>query len=232
MSDQPHTRGDASTLEDDFEWVNAWATSMRPATPAAAPSGRRGADVVSEIRNRARTESAATNHNAGAAHIDHVARRPKPASPVVRDANDRAAGAPNGDDAIAALVPEAAAISLAGRRAGRWTNLFRLASRASAPADAARELFVLDAPGTPASPTATDTAPARTSAANDADLLARDIAEITRRRDQLLAMSGAAAGGRPTAWRTSDYVPIVVGAVLAFTSLIVFGAAASFVSLR
>jgi hypothetical protein len=32
--------------------------------------------------------------------------------------------------------------------------------------------------------------------------------------------------------RTSDYVPILVGAVLAFTSLIVFGAAASFVSLR
>ena len=32
--------------------------------------------------------------------------------------------------------------------------------------------------------------------------------------------------------RTSDYVPILVGGVLAFMSLVVFGAAASFVSLR
>src|SRR5262245_32333022 len=101
MSDQSHTR-DAGAPEDDFEWVNAWATSMRPAAPAAPPSGQRGADVVAEIRNRARAESAATSRNAGASR----ARKTEPAPSVARNTDDHTATASDGDAAIATLAAE------------------------------------------------------------------------------------------------------------------------------
>jgi hypothetical protein len=66
------------------------------------------------------------------------------------------------------------------------------------------------------------------------DQLERDIAEIEMRRDALYAeWERSQRGGDPTARsRTSDYVPILLGTVLGFTLLVVFGAAASFVSLR
>ncbi len=69
------------------------------------------------------------------------------------------------------------------------------------------------------------------------DQLERDIAEIELIRDRLLAEEDASAvpfdemrAAAPL--RTSDHVPILVGGALAFTLLVVFGAAASLVSLR
>lgn len=69
------------------------------------------------------------------------------------------------------------------------------------------------------------------------DQLERDIAEIEIVRDQLLAEAEGNAGRRLWAKqlqraRTADYVPILVGGALALTLLVVFGAAASFISLR
>jgi len=235
MPDQPHARGDAGAFEDDFEWVNAWATSMPPAPPAAAPAGGHGAaDARTETpsHDRARAERATPADKAPAGKVDRVARRADPAPSAARDAGSHAARAPDGDDIIATLAGEAVPIALGAWWPGRWTSLFRLASRASSPeADAARELFVLDGPGAPATLTDTGGKPRNTAAADDADQLTRDIAEITRRRDQLLGMPVRSAS-QATPSRTSNCVRIVVGAVLAFTSLIVLGAAASFVSLR
>jgi hypothetical protein len=69
------------------------------------------------------------------------------------------------------------------------------------------------------------------------DQLERDITEIELIRDRLLAEEDASAvpfdemrAAAPS--RTSDHVPILVGGALAFTLLVVFGAAASLVSLR
>jgi hypothetical protein len=64
------------------------------------------------------------------------------------------------------------------------------------------------------------------------DQLERDIAEIEMVRDRLYAEYAAERDTAARRFRTSDYVPILVGAALAFTLLVVFGAAASFVSLR
>ena len=234
MSDQPHTRGDAGALEDDFEWVNAWAASMRPVPPAPAPAsgGYRAADARTETPSpvRMRTERTAAADKVGAGKAERVARKADSLpSSVARDAGSRAARARDGNDALATLAGESVPSALAGRRPRRWTSLFRRASRASShEADTARELFVLDPSGAPAALTDTGGKPASTAAAGDADQLARDIAEIAHRRDQLLALATRSAGG-PKASRTSDYVPILVGGVLA---LIVFGAAVSFVSLR
>jgi len=67
------------------------------------------------------------------------------------------------------------------------------------------------------------------------DQLARDIAEIEVRRDALFAeweRSRRIAVEPSRGARTTDYVPILLGCVLGFTLVVVFGAAASFVSLR
>jgi hypothetical protein len=66
------------------------------------------------------------------------------------------------------------------------------------------------------------------------DQLERDIAEIEIRRDELYAeWERSQRSNDPAARsRTNDYVPILLGTVLGFTLLVVFGAAASFVSLR
>ena len=67
------------------------------------------------------------------------------------------------------------------------------------------------------------------------DQLERDIAEIEVRRDALFAeweRSRRIAVDPVGRARTTDYVPILLGCVLGFTLLVVFGAAASFVSLR
>ena len=125
-------------------------------------------------------------------------------------------------------------------RRGRWSDLFRLVTRTpnlrrdeSADADAARELFVLDA--APVAPLDDPKAPASSEAeATVPDQLACDIAEIEIVRDKLLALPLAhdASLGVTAAVRTSEAVPILVGVVLALTSMIVFAVAASFVSLR
>lgn len=68
----------------------------------------------------------------------------------------------------------------------------------------------------------------------DAAQMERDIAEIAAVRDRLLSEPVQVMGRtrRFGLVRTSDCVPILVGGILAFTALVVFGAAASFVSLR
>jgi len=65
----------------------------------------------------------------------------------------------------------------------------------------------------------------------------RDVDEIVLVRDRLLrefapAQRNSRSSCGPATVRTSDFVPILVGGVLAITSLVVFGAAASLVSLR
>jgi hypothetical protein len=66
------------------------------------------------------------------------------------------------------------------------------------------------------------------------DQLERDIAEIEQVRDLLLSLPEPQLAPEAEAprSRTSDLVPILVGAALGFILLVVFGAAASFVSLR
>jgi hypothetical protein len=115
----------------------------------------------------------------------------------------------------------------------QWTNLFRIVARASEP----NATLEAQAPvALPLSARNLDDAQQRRDGDEimlDAEQIERDIAEIEAARDRL---SSAArrhnSAGRFAAVRTSDYVPILVGGVLAFTSLVVFGAAASFVSLR
>jgi hypothetical protein len=215
MADQTHTSGDASALDDDFEWVNAWAGSMRPAAPPSPTRGPHATPAASESKDRVRPERVAPAGK-GTPTGRH-ARNPGP-PPAAQAANDDATAPPD-DNGIVTIGSDAAPIPLASRRAGHWTSLFRLVSRTSTPeTDAARELFVLDAAD--ASAPLTEGQPGvrpGTEKTSEPDQLARDIAEIV---------------ARPARSRTSDYVPILVGAVLAFTSLIVFGAAASFVSLR
>ena len=72
----------------------------------------------------------------------------------------------------------------------------------------------------------------------EADQLERDIAEIQRVRDTLLAqppftiIDPRRVHGRFARLRNSDAVPIVIGTVVGLSLLIVFGAAASLITLR
>src|SRR5262245_5935786 len=140
MSDQTHTRGDAGALDDDFEWVNTWATSMRPAaaaasvpaTPAtAAPATDTGAASVRADRPnaRARTDTSAAPAGTSGNRIVRNMRKAEAAPiSVVPDTKDPARGV----DALV-VAAEPTPTPLAGRRGGRWTSLFRLASRTSTP---------------------------------------------------------------------------------------------------
>jgi len=143
-------------------------------------------------------------------------------------------------DSSDAEQPQSAAVPLfeTAPRRKRWTHLFRIITRESE-AEGPTERALSDAP-----------AEAPMQGANltqhvggglddtplDLSQIERDIAEIEVVRDRLL--SEPAPVGPLTrqadrfAARTSDYVPILVGGVLAFMSLVVFAAAASFVSLR
>jgi hypothetical protein len=130
-------------------------------------------------------------------------------------------------------------------RAKRWRNLFGMArTRLSEPNE---ELDPLEALPRSSDPIAADVdeadAPAllELAPAIAPNQLELDIAEIELQRDALLAeweheRRTAAMKAVPAApaarSRTTDYVPILLGCVLGFTLLVVFGAAASFVSLR
>jgi hypothetical protein len=122
------------------------------------------------------------------------------------------------------------------RRAKRWTQLFRIITRdTEVESREERDVPMVDAP---------DVSALRMDGVEDVgdtmldpDQIERDIAEIVVVRNRLLSevapTRGRMRSGRSLgATRTSDYVPILIGGVLAFTSLVVFGAAASFVSLR
>jgi hypothetical protein len=94
-------------------------------------------------------------------------------------------------------------------------------------------------PAEAAATIATDPAPAEEPVAADIplapDQLERDIAEIELVRDRLLSeaeRTDEAPEATAPRSRTSDLVPILVGGALGFILLVVFGAAASFVSLR
>jgi hypothetical protein len=131
---------------------------------------------------------------------------------------------------------------LAGKH---WRRMFRIV--ASSPEPIAKVAAVAEAEVSDTVPVLADMAQvppasgqAETMPVPDAvapDQLDRDIAEIIAIRDQLLAEPialappyGAAEPPGPS--RTADRVPILVGGALAFTMLVVFGAAASLVSLR
>jgi hypothetical protein len=127
-------------------------------------------------------------------------------------------------------------------RAKRWRNLFGIARKPSS-----EPLDPLAALPTSSDPIATDADAADAVAllelapAIAPDQLELDIAEIEVRRDALFIeweqerhmTATPPASAAPAAWsRTTDHVPILLGCVLGFTLLVVFGAAASFVSLR
>jgi hypothetical protein len=128
-------------------------------------------------------------------------------------------------------------------RAKRWRNLFGLArARLSEPNEELDPLEALPRSSDPIAadvdeadaPTLLELAPAL--APNQLEL---DIAEIEVQRDALLAeweherrMTAAVPPAPAARSRTTDYVPILLGCVLGFTLLVMFGAAASFVSLR
>jgi hypothetical protein len=278
MGHRRHTRGDEVGFDDDFEWVNAWATASLPkATPMAPiadvapqtdilpPENGGRANISEEPTLIASCVSPApampTDASAEAAvspilasveshYVEHpLEEAAADGSVSLPAAPDAAVGdgpviSPEQDEArtipTLGVEPDSAPIPFfeAARRIGRWTNLFRMVTGGGAPgADAARDLFVLDAPGLAGSLAAPRSTAdrGRGDGMVDAAQLARDIAEIVAVRDRLLAMPvGPSTGSheRSAPVRTSDSVPILVGAVLAFTSLIVFGAAASFVSLR
>ena len=287
MADK-HARADEVAVEDDFEWVNAWAASRQAVkTPAAAEAsasplldpqmnhavvarmqasaaaGTADEPVVPPALNGA-PHATATISAPAAASIQPTAE-PESSDPVVPEAPAEAsaiiplasaetaepaqadADASDADvveetvaviDAVEDTAGEPAPIPLfeTARRLGRarWRNIFRLAARVSEPPSHPM-LVVPDRPSEPvadmqALPEVTDA-----EVVLAPDQLERDIAEIEIVRDRLLAEHAAdqrqRMAGRPMA-RTSDYVPILVGGALAFTLLVVFGAAASFVSLR
>lgn len=127
-------------------------------------------------------------------------------------------------------------------RAKRWRNLFGIARHREPPASEA--LDPLEALPSSSDPIAEDVPATDTvtllelAPAIAPDQLELDIAEIEVRRDALLAeweherRMPAAPAVSAARSRTTDYVPILLGCVLGFTLLVVFGAAASFVSLR
>ncbi|MFL6951188.1 MAG: hypothetical protein ACJ8FU_23600 [Xanthobacteraceae bacterium] len=210
-----HAREDDAASDPDFEWVNTWAAAATaPRAPAAAPVGGR-TDV------------------AGAMRPSDVGTASTPADP----SPERTAGVPedcDAEQAQSAVVPLETA-----RRRKRWTHLFRIITREGETERLTEpRLSMFDAPEAPSPATGrAQDAGERNDAEAILDLtrIERDIAEIELVRDRLLSASAPArrrTADRLASARTSDYVPILVGGVLAFTSLVVFGAAASFVSLR
>jgi hypothetical protein len=210
-----HAREDDAASDPDFEWVNTWAAAATaPRAPAAAPVGGR-TDV------------------AGAMRPSDVGTASTPADP----SPDTTAGVPedcDAEQAQSAVVPLETA-----RRRKRWTHLFRIITREGETERLTEPgLSMFDAPEAPSRATgrAQDAGEGNDAEAIlDLTRIERDIAEIELVRDRLLSASAPArrrTADRLALARTSDYVPILVGGVLAFTSLVVFGAAASFVSLR
>jgi hypothetical protein len=207
-----HARGDDA--EPDFEWVNTWAATARSA-PVVAPIG-------------GSAELTAAMH-LGSADAG-VASTPAAPSPQASARADFDA-----EQAQSAAVP----LFETTRRRKRWTHLFRIIARArEAGSPSHPGLSMLDPPemSSQAAGRPQDAGEANDAAAMlDVGQVERDIAEIQLVRDRLLSEFAPArrkAADRLASARTSDYVPILVGGVFAFTSLVVFGAAASFVSLR
>jgi hypothetical protein len=271
-----HTRPDEVAVEDDFEWVNAWAASRQTVkTPDAAeisvsplPDPQMNHAVADEtVVPRApdgAPHATATISAPAAGSIqptavpessDRVApEAPAEASAIIPPASAETAEPAQADadasdpdavgetaaviDAVEDTAGEPAPIPLfeTARRLGRarWRNIFRLAARVSEPPPHPM-LVVPDGPSEAVADMHALPEVTEAEVVLAPDQLERDIAEIEIVRDRLLAEHVAdqrqRVAARPMA-RTSDYVPILVGGALAFTLLVVFGAAASFVSLR
>src|SRR5262245_18954808 len=260
MIHQPHGESDMA-LEQEFEWVNAWPSAIR--TGASAPSdgeagakphandARQGtgardrAGAAHAVQPEARRTSngvharAAADLGIGPVELVSASRPDVTVATAAAATESTAAEQAQTESSPGGIVAQIAAADPivrpdAGRGTGRWTSLFRLATR-SQTAGSAAQLFVDAAPS---QNERTPKSEARIAAQDITatvvpDQFARDIAEIQMVRDRLLAMPPAHEGRfRAFAVRTSDAAPILVGVVLAFTSLIVFAVAASFVSLR
>jgi len=149
------------------------------------------------------------------------------------DETPAAAGAADSPRSTASVLPE--------RRP--WRRILSIVARSPEPVvDPLAVAVAEDLPG--ATHTLADEAHEQ-SPANEPDVapvtgavapnqLELDIAEIERVRDRLSAEPRAlfVAADSSVPSRTSDHVPILVGGALAFTLLVVFGAAASLVALR
>jgi hypothetical protein len=208
-----HVHEEAAS-DSDFEWVNAWAAAA--ATAQRAPA-------------------AAADSPPKPAGAMHAGSAPSPDAGATSQERSERAGAEQAQGRSAAVPP----FETAPRRK-RWTQLFRIIARASETESLAER--ELSTPG--ASQDAPSDGRSRDrgkrnfgDAMRDLSQIERDIAEIEVVRDRLLSESALASRRSPSAdrfasARTSDFVPILVGGLLAFMSLVVFGAAAWFVSLR
>jgi hypothetical protein len=210
-----HAGEDDTASDADFEWVNTWAAA---ATARGAPAGTQ-VDPPAD----------AAMHRGSGDVVRDAAGTPMPSRLETTAESPRDAEAEQVQLAVVPLLETAR-----GRK--RWTHLFRIIARESESPPGLPVLDVAEAARSqPAGPTQD------AGEGNDADAMLdlaqieRDIAEIEFIRDRLLNESAPMrrrVAARLASARASDYVPIVVGGVLAFTSLVVFGAAASFVSLR
>jgi hypothetical protein len=230
MIDDVQIRG--RDADDDFEWINAWAATATASRGRAAYPGT-PADLL-KASGRSTTSDATPGPVALTPGLSLAAESEPPhadAADGKPSEEERAEDASSPTESTATDSSSAIAMPAPRRERKQWTSLFRLVARAHEPA--AERLVT----GT-ASSQESDQAPdaeqgSGGTGAADLDQIERDIAEILWVRDRLLAESATPRrlAGRFRV-RTSDYVPIVVGGVLAFTSLVVFAAAASFVSLR
>jgi hypothetical protein len=219
-----HAREDEAAPDSDFEWVNAWA----------AAATVRGA-LVAAVDGPAELASAIHSGPAGVARV--VSSAPAASSPeAIAVAPEAGSDRPDAEQTRSAAVP----LFETARRRKRWTHLFRIIARESeTEGPAGGELLsMLEASQDASSVRRTQDATEGNGAPMlDLSQIEHDIAEIEAVRDRLLSEFAPASRRSPLAdrfasARTSDYVPVLVGGVLALTSLVVFGAAAAFVSLR
>lgn len=212
---------------DDYEWVNAWATKSNSApkadlkaAPAPKPEPAPDAVAASAAPSPAAPAPADVSPprkptfdpdmfvHPATRRFFATFRAPPAAEPV-------APAAPQADEPVAAAPPPAAADTQA--------------PVPEAPAELA-PIVVQHEPAAVES--------SQVSLVPEADQLERDIAEIQRVRDALLAqppftiIDPRRVHGRFARLRNSDAVPIVIGTVVGLSLLIVFGAAASLITLR
>jgi hypothetical protein len=199
------------------------AAMPTPPAPPPQPDASE-APVMERGRDQEIAEPAAAEPDAPLTAVASPDVSPLEASPELVDeqaASDEKPGAP------------IAFLDLA-RRAKAWRSLFGMARRDEPKPEAADPLEAL--PESSDALAADAVMPVELVPAIAPDQLEQDIAEIAARRDALLAeyqpVPRVTVLERPRRSRTTDYVPILLGCVLGFTLVVVFGAAASFVSLR
>jgi len=208
---------------DDFEWVNAWATKSNPA-PKSDPK----VDPAPKQVSAPDTGAPATEQSAAPQPAPDASSPRKPAfdpEMFVHPATRRFFATFRTPPAAEPIAPPAAEPA---------------PPPALLPEPPAAEVAVAEVT-TPAAIVQREPAAVESSQVSlvpEADQLERDIAEIQRVRDALLAQPSFTiidphkVHGRFARLRNSDAVPIVIGTVVGLTLLIVFGAAASLITLR